>query len=325
MKGFQDKFTDLPDYIIKITKEIWEDRGLATLNHYYAPDVIMRSPGGVLQGNVPVIQDTVETLCQFPDKQLLAEDVIWSGDDDEGYLSSHRVLTYGTHTGFGRYGPPTGRKFVTRAMADCAAKDDVIYDEWVLGDTSGLMMQLGIDPIENVRDRITQEGGPQKARMPFTPATDVKGRYNGKGNDNEWGQKLAELLTRIMNSEYSVIQRDYDRAVYSEHPGMRTGWSWAFAETEWMHLRASFPSAKFELHHVIGREDKCMPPRAAVRWSLTGKHDGWGRFGKPSGADVHIMGITHVEFGLWGLRREWTLFDEASIWKQILIHSGSHD
>ena len=27
MKGFDPTFADLPDYIIKITKEIWEDRG----------------------------------------------------------------------------------------------------------------------------------------------------------------------------------------------------------------------------------------------------------------------------------------------------------
>ncbi|GIS57467.1 MAG: hypothetical protein CM1200mP1_14050 [Candidatus Neomarinimicrobiota bacterium] len=26
----------------------------------------------------------------FPDRQLLAEDVIWIGNDEEGYLSSHR-------------------------------------------------------------------------------------------------------------------------------------------------------------------------------------------------------------------------------------------
>ena len=26
MKGFDPTFADLPDYIIKITKEIWEDR-----------------------------------------------------------------------------------------------------------------------------------------------------------------------------------------------------------------------------------------------------------------------------------------------------------
>jgi hypothetical protein len=28
MKGFDPKFRDFPDYIIGITKEIWEDRGI---------------------------------------------------------------------------------------------------------------------------------------------------------------------------------------------------------------------------------------------------------------------------------------------------------
>ena len=32
------------------------------------------------------------------------------------------------------------------------------------------------------------------------------------------------------------------------------------------------------------------------------------------------MGITHAEWGEWGLRREYTLIDEVAIWKQILLH-----
>ena len=62
--------------------------------------------------------------------------------------------------------------------------------------------------------------------------------------------------------------------------------------------------------------------RAAVRWSLWGKHDGWGAFGAPSHAPVYVMGITHAEFGPWGLRREYTLYDETAIWKQIVMHTG---
>ncbi len=46
MKGFDTKFTDFPDYILGITKEIWEDRGLATLNHYYGEDMYLRMPMG---------------------------------------------------------------------------------------------------------------------------------------------------------------------------------------------------------------------------------------------------------------------------------------
>ena len=50
MKGFNEKFKDLPDYIIGITKEIWEDRGIETLNHYYAQDIPMRFPSGSFSG-----------------------------------------------------------------------------------------------------------------------------------------------------------------------------------------------------------------------------------------------------------------------------------
>jgi hypothetical protein len=37
---------------------------------------------------------------------------------------------------------------------------------------------------------------------------------------------------------------------------------------------------------------------------------------------VHVMGISHAEFGPWGLRREYTLFDETAIWKQIALKTG---
>jgi predicted ester cyclase len=322
MRGFQDKFTDLPDYIIKITKEIWEDRGLATLRHYYAPDLPMRFPAGLVIGNQAVIDGTLATLAEFPERQLLAEDVIWSGDEDEGFLSSHRLVTSGTHLGHGVFGEPTGRRFEIRAIADCAAKNDVIYDEWLIRDNSGIVKQLGMEPKRFASDQIRREGGPEKAIRPFTPAADVQGGYTSRGNDNEWGQRLADILTRIMDKDLAVIRAEYDRAVRVEHPGAVGGWSWDFADFRWMQLRAAFPSARFEVHHVIGRSDPAQPHRAAVRWSLDGKHDGFGAFGAPTGAPVHVMGITHAEFGPWGLRREFTLFDEIAIWKQIHLHTG---
>ena len=105
------------------------------------------------------------------------------------------------------------------------------------------------------------------------------------------------------------------------------GHSWEPVDRFWMGLRASFPSAAFTVHHRIGRHDPMMPPRAAIRWSLFGKHDGFGVFGAPTGADVYVLGISHAEFGTLGaaaptLRREFTLFDETAIWKQILLQAG---
>ena len=153
----------------------------------------------------------------------------------------------------------------------------------------------------------------------------MDGGYASRGNDGEWGQRLADILGRIMDKDFAVIGAEYDRAVRTEHPGGRGGWSWDFAEFRWMQLRAAFPSARFTVHHVIGRSDPHQPHRAAVRWSLDGTHDGYGAFGAPSGAPVHVMGITHAEFGPWGLRREFTLFDEIAIWTQIHLHAGRVD
>ena len=321
MKGFSEKWTNLPDYILGITKEIWENKGIDTLNHYYAKDIPMRFPEGVSIGNQKTINGTLATLAEFPDRQLTGEDVIWSGNETDGFLSSHRLLTMGTHTGGGYFGPPTGKKFVIRAIADCAAINNQINDEWLIRDTAGIVKQLGMDPKQFALDLIEREGGAEKCVQPFCPENDVSGPYKGKGNNNEWGQKLSDILKRMMEKDFAVIQSEYDRAVQTEHPGSKTVHSWSDTEALWMNLRSSFPSANFSIDHQIGREDPLLSPRAAVRWSLFGKHDGWGMFGQPTGAKVYIMGFTHAEFGPYGLRREYTLFDPVSIWKQIFIKS----
>ena len=120
MKGFDSKYKDLPDYILKITHQIWEEKDVESINQYYAKGMPTRSPQGVIYGAEPVVKATYETLKEFPDRQLLGEDVIWVGNDDEGYFSSHRILTRATHANFGVYGEATGKKLVYRVIADHA-------------------------------------------------------------------------------------------------------------------------------------------------------------------------------------------------------------
>jgi len=317
MRGFDNRWKDFPDYILGITKEIWEDRGIgAKLKDYYAPEVIVRMPGGIAIGETASTDSTMMTLHEFPDRQLMGEDVIWSGSPEEGLLSSHRIFNYATHTRDGMFGPATGKRLAYRGIADCYAKDNQISDEWLVRDNGAILRQLGQDPKVWAREKF------ETGARAFTPDQDVEGPYLGRGNDDPWGAKYADLLTRVMEKEFSVIADEWDRACQLEYAGGVSGHGRDDADGFWLPLRASFPSAQFEVHHVIGREDPMMPPRAALRWSLTGKHDGWGAFGPPSGADVHLMGISHAEFGPWGLRREFALFDEAAIWMQIIAHTG---
>lgn len=322
MNGFSNKFKDFPDYIIGITKEIWEDRGIATLHQYYSEDIVVRSPGSVVIGNQNVIGATMATLAEFPDRKLLGEDVIWSGTPEEGMLSSHRILSTATHAHDGVYGAATGKTLSYRIIADCHAIGNQINDEWLIRDQGAIVRQMGWEPKQYAADLIERETRAEHSVKPLTPAIDQPGPYKGRGNDNAWGQKYADILTGLMGADMALVPAEYDRAVHTEYPGGVTGHGHPSVDEFWMGLRASFPNAKFQVDHVIGRDDPMMPPRAAVRWSLHGKHDGWGRFGTPTGKDLYVLGISHAEFGSWGLRREYTIFDETMIWKQILLQTG---
>ncbi len=322
LDGFNPKWKDFPDYILGITKEIWEDRQIGTLNRYYADDIVVRSPASVVVGNQGVIAATMATLAEFPDRQLLGEDVIWSRDPSGHYLSSHRIVSTATHAKDGVYGKATGKTLKYRIIADCAARANVIDDEWLIRDQGAIVRQLGWEPKDYAADLIEREGGPENCVRPLTPYTDKPGPYAGAGNDDAWGVRYADILSRIMAANMATIPQSFDRACQLEHPGGLTGHGYGDADEFWMGLRASFPNAEFAIHHQVGRDDPDMPPRAALRWSLHGRHEGWGSFGTPTGTEVYVLGISHAEFGPWGLRREYVVFDETAVWKQIHLQAG---
>ena len=127
-----------------------------------------------------------------------------------------------------------------------------------------------------------------------------------------------------MAKDFNHIREEYDRAVNGEYAGGLSTIGWDSTLEFWVGLRSSFPNAKFEIHHQIGMDGDMLPPRAAIRWSLDGVHEGWGSFGEPTGKRVHVFGICHAEYGPFGadgvsLRREYALYDEIAIWKQILM------
>ncbi len=322
LPGFDDRWRDVPDYVLGITKDIWEDRRIDRLKDYYAPDLIVRSPASVVQGSEGVIAATQATLAEFPDRALLGEDVIWCSTGIDSFLSSHRLYCTAKHEGPGMYGAPTGKRLEYRILADCWCRGNAVQDEWLVRDQGAIVRQMGWDVVDWTRDLIAREGGPERCVAPYTPANDVAGPYDGRGNDDEWGHTLADLLTRIMRAELAVIGKHYDRAAELAYPGHQVGAGPSDADRFWLGLRAALPSAVFSVDHHVGMQEPLNAPRAAVRWSLTGRHDGWGRFGAPTGAELHVMGISHAEFGPRGLRREWSLFDEAAIWKQILLATG---
>ena len=83
MKGFSDEFQSPEHYIIDITYRIWEERGLERIRDWYSDDCPVKTPMSFSVGVDPVIAGTQATLDEFPDRHLLADDVIIGDWDDE--------------------------------------------------------------------------------------------------------------------------------------------------------------------------------------------------------------------------------------------------
>ena len=129
------------------------------------------------------------------------------------------------------------------------------------------MRQLGWDPKAYAADLIAREGGVADCVKPFTDIN-IKGPYLGRGNDNAWGARYADILQRVMCADLAAIPVEYDPACHLELPGGVTTHGHDAADWFWMGLWASFPDATFTIEHQIGREDADMTPRCASLGSL---------------------------------------------------------
>ena len=322
MKGFDKKYKDFPDYILKITKQIWEGKDVDSIGEFYTDNIPVRSPFGITYGNKPVIEATYNTLKEFPNRQLLGEDVIWNGNDDKGYHSSHRILSKGTHLGDGFYGKPTGKDIYYRVIADCACKGNQVYDEWIVRDQGAMVRQIGYTPKEFAQIMIDKEGGLVKAKKLFDKNDIKPSDYQPeKIKKDSAGQKYSAILSKVFEEGYDF--NDYNRASSIYWPGNQLGHGREDISKFWNSLKDIFTDIKFTIEHVGYLDESNKNPRASIRWFLEGMHSEDSEdYGKKTNSKLFIMGINHVELNQDGVIREWVLFDEVAIWKQILMNNN---
>ncbi len=70
----------------------------------------MHTGSNHIKGIQSVISGTLQTLHSFPDRKLIGQNVIWSKDKKDGYLSSHRIMSTATNLRDSNFGPATNKK-----------------------------------------------------------------------------------------------------------------------------------------------------------------------------------------------------------------------
>ena len=324
MRGFDAEFVDIVDYITCITHRIWEERKTGTIYQYYLDNAVIHTPAGDIQGVETVVANTIQTLSVFPDRRLFADDIIWSGNDEEGFYTSHRITSTGTHLGFSHYGPPTGRKLRFLGIADCLVKDNRIHEEWLVRDNLSIIQQIGLDVDEFVAMLADAKAGknalndvapgsphPQAqippAELPaiqpnfFEPEDFVKRTWH-----DIWNRRMFNTVY----DNYSATCRCHSssgREYYGHEDQVQFAIDWL----------ACFPDGKMDFNHFCCLGDSDRGYRAALRWTFTGTHNGYGLYGPPTGKQVVVMGISHQNIQNGQFVEEWTVFDELDLLVQL--------
>lgn len=319
MRGFAAEFRDLDHYIRVITDRIWEGRRIDDIRTYYSDPCIVETPMAVSTSVADVVSGTRATLAMFPDRRLLAEDIIQSGDTEGGYLSSHRIISPMTHMGDGSFGRATGSRVHARTIADCVCKGNRIVHEWLVRDQAAIALQIGSTPRALAQDWLDQRGGWNKPVAGPAPRG-----YVSHISTDPLALRYAQSLEGFSRFELPVDAL-YDDAAHLIGPGAHGYYGHAEIAGFWRDLFSALRVNAYTVEHLALQSDMAhsgRPDRVALRFRAQSVHEPRDaqtkRYGEGTGRPVELLGIAHAEFVQGRVVREWVLLDDVAIWMQIL-------
>lgn len=318
LAGFEDQFTDIVDYIVRITDEIWMDRAIGRIYETYDASCTVYSAYGVVRSVEEVIAGTLVTLNAFPDGEIHHLNVAWSGDERSGFHTSHLGHSRSTNLGRTGWGPATGRRASIRFAADCIARDNRIHTEWLVRDTGAQVRQLGFD-IHDCARRVAET--PMLERFVVSPETRLEGQAPRRSLDlapgtvDGWARHLFHDLWNLKRLDRLPLHYAADAVVHAG--GGRIANGIRNLGQLLIHIQAAIPDGVLRVDNVCHSEES-DGVIVAVRWRFEGTTRAGGVLGEcPEGRPVFMMGISHLRLGPDGrIAEEYMIFDEVGVLAQ---------
>ena len=329
MRGFDPIYTDIVDYIVRCTHKIWDERDIGLIYTHYTHNCVLYGTTGTLYTREEVVRDTIQRLVSFPERRGMATQVIWKGDENSGFYTSHLVTGTGRHTQNGHLGYPTGRMFTSRTIADCMIYENKIYREWVVADTTAILQQLGLD-VQAYAERIASAAFYKgMVSLDIGENRHMIGQYPPEAEadlsiaSNEIERHTLRWLHEVYNRKMlGQIADLYAPTAQYHGPLMAELYGVASIIHQTLGLIGSLPDAAFTPQHICTTPCEEGGEKVAVRWIMEGHHLGYGilnHLGAPTGKRVQMMGITHFHYKNGKIVDEWRVYDEASALVQVKL------
>ena len=228
-----------------------------------------------------------------------------------------------TNEGATQFGAATGKRVRMINIADCFIENGVIVEEWLARDNMALVTQLGSDPIvaargltqarnaelvnwlESETDRVRGTTIPEAAFGPVTPREDPTA-FAWRALAGCWrGDRDVFDAT---HAPYCVLHRSPLRK--------SSGREEVFGYYD--SLRLMLGDVHLSVDHVASQPYSENGIDLAIRWSVSGTHQGAIHGVAATGKPLFIMGITHWRCIADRIAIETTIFDELAVLSQAL-------
>ncbi len=321
MAGYEDAWVDIVDYIIRITEQIWTDRALGRIYDTYDASCTVYSSYGVVRSVEEVVAATAGTITAFPEEEAHHLNVAWSGDERQGFYTSHLGWTRMVNRGSSLWGPATGLTVGRRFAADCISRDNRIHTEWLVHDVGALVTTLGLS-IDDAAAIVAAE--PRRERYVVSPVTRLSGQvppgvYDGaRDTPEDWARGFYhDVWTR---RRLDTLGEVYAPDAITHWAGGRIANGPRNIGMLIIETMASLPDGLMEVEHVCWSEET-DGVIVAVRWRLTGATRRGGSLGDrlPIGRLISILGVSHYRFQGRRVVEEWTVFDQVAAVADALL------
>jgi len=325
MQGFDPEYADIVDYIVRCTHRIWDERDVGLIDTHYTHNCIVNYTLGASHTREQVVEGTIQRLAEFPERRGMAYQVIWNGNDRDGFYTSHLVCGSGLHLGPGPWGAPTGKRFVAWTIADCMIFENKIYREWIVRDSMGMILQLGLDGDAIARamaeahvgmkaedigtsERALGQTPPRESCDTSIASSDMEADII-RALHAIWNRRMFGGVRKLY-SERATVTIPCNRKLYG--PGQIVG--------HVIDIMAMMPDAEFACDHIATVPASIEGGmKVAVRWSLRGRHKGYGRLGAPTGKPLYMLGMTHMHIVDGKIVEEFMLYDELALKAQTYL------
>ena len=327
LPGYEPVYRDFVDYIVRCTHRIWEEKDIGLCGSHYDADCVMHTLAGPQAGCEVVVQNTIGALAMSSDRQVIAEDVIWSDEGDGHLYSSHRIMSSSTHLGDdAMLGPASRREAGATTIADCLCKENRIVEEWLVRDNLRAVWQVGGDPWAVARAQADGDAQGDQGRHSWR--SNEIARIRGGGDiaipsDHPANGPADMLRLALRDDMFGQASKYLSPAAEIRWPSGRNGFGRGFWIGCLTHVRACLHAPALTIDHVAARPLPGGDIAVALRWSLTGVHGGNGAWGPASQRDILVMAISHYRLRGGLIVEDITVFDELAVLRQVVGGLGA--